>query len=89
MSSASMSTACGRRWNTTGDAPVTWRLGRRFERAKDSRLVVRLQPEEVDLLRHLAGDRIPDIEQVPGAQQRGQLTEPRRHRRFSKHALKF
>jgi hypothetical protein len=35
---------------------VTPRFGWRFERAKDGRLVVRLQPEEVDLLRHLAGD---------------------------------
>jgi hypothetical protein len=35
---------------------VTLRFGRRFDRAKDGRLVVRLQIEEADVLRQVAGE---------------------------------
>jgi hypothetical protein len=45
---------------------VTLRFGRRFDRAKSGRLVVALAPEEVDVLRQLAGE-LTDLFENPQA----------------------
>ena len=50
-----MSTACGRRWNTTSDAPVSddWDEMPRITRTRSGQFKVRLAREERELLRSL------------------------------------